>query len=47
MEAKNVRDTCTCGAGASVAANVTDHVWTMKEFLLFLVPPWRQEVTAA
>lgn len=27
----------------AMAAQVTDHVWSMKEFLLFRVPPWRQE----
>jgi len=31
----------------AMAANLTDHVWTMGEFLLFRVPPWRQEATAA
>ena len=31
----------------AMAAGLTDHVWTMGEFLLFRVPPWRQEVTAA
>jgi transposase-like protein/IS1 family transposase len=31
----------------AMAAGITDHVWTMGEFLLFRVPPWRQEVTAA
>jgi len=29
----------------AMAAGITDHVWTMKELLLFPVPPWRQEVT--
>ena len=31
----------------AMAAGLTDHVWTIGEFLLFRVPPWRQEVTAA
>jgi hypothetical protein len=31
----------------AMAAGLTDHVWTMGEFLLFRVPPWRQEATAA
>jgi len=31
---------------SAVAAGITDHEWTMGEFLLFRVPPWRQEVTA-
>jgi IS1 family transposase len=31
----------------AMAAGITDHVWTMDEFLLFRVPPWRQEATAA
>jgi IS1 family transposase len=31
----------------AMAAGITDHVWTMNEFLLFRVPPWRQEATAA
>jgi IS1 family transposase len=31
----------------AMAAGITDHVWTMGEFLLFRVPPWRQEATAA
>jgi hypothetical protein len=31
----------------AMAAGLTDHVWTMGEFLLFRVPPWRQEVTTA
>jgi len=30
-----------------MAAGITDHVWTMGDFLLFRVPPWRQEATAA
>jgi len=30
-----------------MAAGITDHVLTMGEFLLFRVPPWRQEATAA
>jgi hypothetical protein len=29
----------------AMAAGITDHVWTMGEFLLFRVPPWRQEAT--
>jgi IS1 family transposase/transposase-like protein len=31
----------------AMAAGLTDHVWTIGEFLLFRVPPWRQEVTTA
>jgi IS1 family transposase/transposase-like protein len=31
----------------AMAAGITDHVWTMGEFLLLRVPPWRQEATAA
>jgi IS1 family transposase len=31
----------------AMAAGLTDHVWPMKEFLLFRVPPWRQEAVAA
>jgi IS1 family transposase/transposase-like protein len=31
----------------AMAAGLTDHVWTMGEFLLFRVPPWRQEATTA
>jgi IS1 family transposase/transposase-like protein len=31
----------------AMAAGITDHVWTMGEFLLFRVPPWQQEATAA
>jgi len=31
----------------AMAGGITDHVWTMEEFLLFRVPPWRQEATAA
>ncbi|MCP4538972.1 MAG: hypothetical protein GY832_17695 [Chloroflexi bacterium] len=30
----------------AMAAGLTDYVWTMCEFLLFRVPPWRQEATA-
>ncbi|MCP4601226.1 MAG: hypothetical protein GY847_12000 [Proteobacteria bacterium] len=30
----------------AMAAGITDHVWTMGEFLLFRVPPWRHETTA-
>ena len=30
-----------------MAGGITDHIWTMEEFLLFRVPPWRQEATAA
>jgi len=25
-----------------MAARVTDHVWTLREVLLFRVPPWPQ-----
>lgn len=32
---------------AAMAAGITDHVWTMGEFLLFRISPWRQEATAA
>lgn len=28
----------------AMAAGLTDHVWTIRELLLFRVPPWRQEV---
>ena len=31
----------------AMAGGITDHVWTMDELLLFRVPPWRQEATAA
>jgi IS1 family transposase len=31
----------------AMAAHVTDHVWSVGEFLLFRVPPWRQEGMAA
>ncbi len=31
----------------AMAAGITDHVWTIGEFLLFRVPPWRQEATVA
>jgi IS1 family transposase/transposase-like protein len=31
----------------AMAAGITDHVWTVGEFLLFRVPPWRQEATVA
>ncbi|MCP4598924.1 MAG: hypothetical protein GY847_00010, partial [Proteobacteria bacterium] len=31
----------------AMAAGLTDHVWTMGEFLLFRVPPWRQEEAVA
>ena len=27
----------------AMAADITDHVWTMQELLLFRVPPWLQE----
>jgi IS1 family transposase len=30
----------------AMAAGITNHVWTIGEFLLFRVPPWRQEATA-
>jgi IS1 family transposase len=30
----------------AMAAGLTAHVWTMKEVLLFRVPPWRQEVNS-
>lgn len=30
----------------AMAADITDHVWSMQELLLFRVPPWRQEVTS-
>ena len=29
----------------AMAAEITNHIWTMEECLLFRVPPWRQEVT--
>ena len=47
MNTENAWHTCTCTTSAGVAAGIIDHVWTMGEFLLFRVPPWRQEVTAA
>ena len=31
----------------AMAAELTDHVWSVGEFLLFRVPPWRQEGMAA
>jgi transposase-like protein/IS1 family transposase len=31
----------------AMAAGITDHVWTMGEFLLFRVPPWRQDGAVA
>jgi hypothetical protein len=31
----------------AMAGGITDHVWSIEEFLLFRVPPWRQEVTVA
>jgi hypothetical protein len=31
----------------AMAGGITDHVWSMEEFLLFRVPLWRQEATAA
>jgi IS1 family transposase len=31
----------------AMAGDITDHIWSMEEFLLFRVPPWRQEATAA
>jgi len=31
----------------AMAAHLTDHVWSVAEFLLFRVPPWRQEGMAA
>ena len=31
----------------AMAADLTDHVWSVEEFLLFRVPPWRQEEVAA
>ena len=31
----------------AMAADLTDHVWSVGEFLLFRVPPWRQEKLAA
>ena len=30
----------------AMAGGITDHIWSMEEFLLFRVPPWRQEATA-
>ncbi len=29
----------------AMAAGVTDHVWSLKEVLLFRVPPWPQVQT--
>jgi transposase-like protein/IS1 family transposase len=31
----------------AIAGGITDHIWSMEEFLLFRVPPWRQEAMAA
>ena len=31
----------------AMAAGLTDHVWTVQEFLLLRVPPWRQEEVVA
>ena len=31
----------------AMAGGITDHIWSMEEFLLFRVPPWRQEVAPA
>jgi transposase-like protein/IS1 family transposase len=31
----------------AMAGGITDHVWTMEEFLLLRVPPWRQEAMTA
>jgi IS1 family transposase len=31
----------------AMAADLTDHLWSVDEFLLFRVPPWRQERMAA
>jgi transposase-like protein len=31
----------------AMAGGITDHVWSIEEFLLFRVPPWRQEATQA
>jgi hypothetical protein len=31
----------------AMAADLTDPLWPMEEFLLFRVPPWRQEAAAA
>jgi hypothetical protein len=28
-----------------MAAELTDHVWTLKEVLMFRVPPWPQPLT--
>jgi hypothetical protein len=28
----------------AMAAGLTDHVWTLREVLLFRVPPWPQPV---
>jgi len=28
----------------AMAAELTDHVWTLREVLLFRVPPWPQPV---
>ena len=30
----------------AMAAGLTDHVWTLKEVLMFRVPPWPQLQTA-
>jgi IS1 family transposase len=29
----------------AMAADITDHIWTMQELLFFRIPPWLQEVT--
>ena len=31
----------------AMAGGITDHIWSMEEFLLFRVPPWRQSATVA
>ena len=31
----------------AMAGGITDHVWTIEEFLLFRVPPWRQGAAVA
>jgi hypothetical protein len=30
----------------AMAAELTDHVWTLREMLMFRVPPWPQPVKA-
>ena len=43
----DAEDTSFLSVPRQAVAGITDHVWTMGEFLLFRVPPRRQEATAA